>query len=363
MRQKKQSGGAARDQSMTSPDTIMAERETKHSVSPENVKEKNALPSQFPVDHDPRKPAEWRKGMRTGFTMADMINTPEYKEHAAKVSTAAELAETKEETVKKENRRAYQHRRYWKRTHGDAVKALLIEAFKVPVMLALPAPGQITREPQDPWRIPPHDFDRKINSVNPRFKGFRPQWILDAEKTVRVSGTDFEMLRKTCLYMTREQCAAYLRVLPGQVARWEEGTEQIPYAAYQCLRLTFETQIFKRWRPQWEGWRIIEHGEDVGKLLDPRSGNCYTAYEVSMIARQWGELFRLRNKCDRLRDELEQAQAENIRLRKLFLSDGVTDELRSMKDRLSALMTSIATAEVVDFPQSETAAKPRRKKA
>lgn len=354
MRQKKQSGEAARDQTLTPPDTIKEERKEEHSASPENVKEKNACTHKFPVDHDPRQPADWRKGMKRGRTLADLVNSAEYIEHAAQVVAAAEVA-------KKEKIRAYNRLYHWRRKHGANVKALLIEAFKIPVLLALPSPGQITRKKEDPWRFPPLDFDRKVNPKNPLFKNFRPQWVIDSEKTMKVSGSDFELLRKVHLYMTREQCAAYLRVSAELVARWEDGTEQIPFAAYHCLRLTATSQMFKHWRTQWEDWGIVEHGRDAGKLRDPRTGYCYTAYEVQQIPGQWREISKLSQERNRLRSELEQAQAENTSLRKMFLSDGITDELRGMRDRLSSLMASIATAEVVDFPITE--AKIRRKTA
>jgi len=338
---------------MTSPDTIMAEREAKNSASSANVKEKNAQPTQFPVDLDPRKPAEWRNGMQSGRTMADEVNSPEYREHAARV-VAAMMQDRKKKQA------AQNKRRYWERSRGITLKAMLTKAFKVPTLLALPAPGQITRSFADPWRFAPHDFDKCVNRGNRRFRGYRPQWLIDAEKTGLVSGQNFQMLRAGSLYMTREQCAAYLRVLPEQVARWEEGTEQPPFAAYQCLRLTDKDQLFRRWHYQWEGWHVVESGTDAGKLYDPNYQKSYSAHEISQIPNQWGVIARLHRDCETLRSQLAAAQAENTRLRQLFLADGVTDELRGMQERLTALMSSIATAEIIDLPTTKTT---RRRKA
>jgi hypothetical protein len=102
--------------------------------------------------------------------------------------------------------------------------------------------------------------------------------------------------------------------------------------------------------PAWDGWFIGAHGElnspDVG-------GKGFTPDQLVWSTMTRNEAALLRNDVARLQAELDESNAENTRLRQLFVAQGVVDELASMQDTINGLMARIATAKVIPFPTAE----------
>jgi DNA-binding transcriptional regulator YiaG len=321
-------GGVARDQSKTPPGGTRAEAKTASGD-----------------DKDSAMPACVKGNSHPGFTsVADWIASRQYK-------SIAEAAIAKEERRKRDRDRESLRRRRWRKARGLPTKAVpfCLIAFNVPTLLALPAKIEAKRYPEEityPGQREP--FENRQH---------RPQWMIDAERTVTIAPAGFRLLRSAMLRMTTMDCAAFLRVDVGTVERWESGAEVIPFAAYWLLHVTARASMGRDRFAAWDGWYVIEAGPDAGKLLDPRSTRCFTADEVAGIPRLWGQVFHLKARAEKLAEDLAAAQRENTRLRQTIQARTMTTELRAMQDRIGSLLDSIATADVVDFAPADRVGK------
>lgn len=196
---------------------------------------------------------------------------------------------------------------------------------------------------------PAQAFNQRINPQNPSWAGYRPRWLCDAEQPVHVTPENFKQLRTLFMYMSVEQCAAFLRVAPEVIEEWESGQTDIPCAAYLALRLVDDVQFLPHQIKEWADWKIIPAGVDVGMLYNTRSGEMFSPQEVASLRYVRNKSEILERERQRLQKQVSDLEAENTRLRAMFLSQGVTKELHAMQDRLSNLITSINTAQVIDM--------------
>src|SRR5262245_58197887 len=88
------------------------------------------------------------------------------------------------------------------------------------------------------------DVPQRVNPGNPHFTRYRPAWLLRAAERTEICPRDFQLLRRDVLYMSTEQCAAYLRVDRHTVCQWETARNPIPFMAYELLRILCETMDF-----------------------------------------------------------------------------------------------------------------------
>lgn len=201
-------------------------------------------------------------------------------------------------------------------------------------------PGDKTR-----WAYFMQAIEPKSEEINNFFPDYHPQWVRMSQM-MTIGAANFMLLRLT-LGMSAEQCAAYLRVSTKTICKWESDRGSIPFAAFELMRVVLESATFKLSHPEWEGWFI----EKNGQLVSPDEGNhSYTPNDLNMLTRSIGEKSRLAGEMQRIKIELDAAIAENTRLRQMFLSQGVVDDLAVMKDKLDKLMNSIGTAHIVPFP-------------
>jgi len=277
MREKKQSGEAARDQTLTPPDTILnTERKAKHSAGRKNVKKKTVSP------------------------------------------------------LKK-----------------------LLQGLP-------PLHGDLTR-----WSycmqgaFPEEIDDGAVAYLTAAFGDYHPQWLIDSKPWRKVHGENFKMLRQA-LSLSITQAAAYLRVKPSTIAQWENGKSRTSFAAMETFRLLLASVHFKCSHRAWDGWFISANGHwvspNVGALL-------FKPHELDHLPQLHADITELRFENDRLKVQIDEANAENTRLRKLFQEQGITKELRRMHERVGELIAGTGTADVVDFPATKPATKPRRKTA
>ncbi|MDK9725841.1 MAG: hypothetical protein OEL88_13265 [Sterolibacteriaceae bacterium MAG5] len=206
---------------------------------------------------------------------------------------------------------------------------------------ALPVRVNAARRQGRDTIYPPSPFDKRVNPTNAKWAGFRPDWLRDAEKPVRVAPVNFEHLRRHVLSMTLEQCAAFLRVGAANVAAWEAGLEAIPYAAYLALRMAGELQYLPHSIKEWADFKIIGSGPDVGKLLDTRTGEMFSPGEIVTIRYAYAQASSVLAENHRLKQQMKAMQDEVERLRTLRQIDGVTRELEGMQEKIGALLNGL----------------------
>jgi len=100
-----------------------------------------------------------------------------------------------------------------------------------------------------------------INRTNKRFANYCPEWLRRALEPIDIAPKNFAMIRQHRLYMTQQQCAAYLRVSVSTVSAWENGRTPIPFMAFETLRLMADTTEARLTHPEWEGWSVSRRGE------------------------------------------------------------------------------------------------------
>lgn len=194
--------------------------------------------------------------------------------------------------------------------------------------------------------------------LNRAFPEYHPQWVQMSQMRA-ISPAMFISFRQS-LGMTKEQCAAYLRVDLRTLRRWENGHSAITFSSFELLRVMQESVHFKMSHPKWDGWFINYHGvlhsPDIG-------GKGWTPEQLVWSTMTRSEAALLRNDVKKLQSQLDEAIAENTALREMFLANGVTDELASMQEKINALMARINTARVIPFAPTDIEQQPLEKVA
>lgn len=208
---------------------------------------------------------------------------------------------------------------------------------------------------QSSWSYGMQAIDHIDPAINRAFPGHHPQFVIQSQREV-VTPETFTF-RRLQLGMNKEQCMAYLRISPATLRRWENGHQEIPFAAYELLRVLQENLFARMSHKAWDGWFISAHGT----LVSPNFGRCeYTPERLEWVASQGTEATRLQTEVNRLKHELEVAQAENTKLREMFVNQGVVDELYAMKDRVTALVKQLGTARILPLKKTSKSDRTRR---
>lgn len=148
-----------------------------------------------------------------------------------------------------------------------------------------------------------------------------------------------------------------MRVNASTVRRWEAGSIEVPFTAFELLRLVYESANFRLSHTDWDGWFI---GND-GRLVSPDIGGLAVGpADINLIAQKYAVAVHLQNENKRLSDALAEAQAENTRLREQFVNQGVVDEIDAMRNHLTDLLSRLNTAKVYPFPATT---EPQQKEA
>ena len=197
------------------------------------------------------------------------------------------------------------------------------------------------------WAYMMQAVEPESHAINKAFPGHHPQWVCRSQMRA-ITPENFTYIR-IVMRMTTEQCAAYLRVSTSTILSWEAGRSPVPFMAFELLRVVSESTSFKLSHPEWDGWFI----SDNGHLVSPDVGNSFSPGELNVMSFQRNDLSWMRGEINRLQNELNAMTASNLKLRQMFLSQGVVEELISMKDRLNALVDSVSTDQVIPFKPSE----------
>ncbi len=195
--------------------------------------------------------------------------------------------------------------------------------------------------------------------INAAFPGYHPQWVVQSQYK-RVSAEGFCYMRKRVLKISQRQCAAYLRVHLKTLSRWEKGEIEVPFMAFELLRMVYRGVHFKLSHPEWDGWFISE----AGKLVSPYSRDIELAPgDINLVPYLHNWNATMKDEIAKLTKELAEAKEENTALREIFLVNGVTDEVAAMQERINALMAKINTARVMPFAPANIEQHPQGKVA
>jgi DNA-binding transcriptional regulator YiaG len=200
-------------------------------------------------------------------------------------------------------------------------------------------PSQKTR-----WSYWMQAIEPNSEAINKAFPDYHPQWVQISQK-LTITPAMFKTLRTT-LGMNKEQCAAYLRVAYRTICRWESGAIPVQFAAFELLRVIFESASFKLSHPEWDGWFISEQG----RLVSPDVACSFDPGELNYFSFNKSESAILRNELILMQTRVSEAIGENTQLRKMFVAQGVVDELIAMQNTINELMARVATAKVIPFP-------------
>lgn len=203
------------------------------------------------------------------------------------------------------------------------------------------SPSEKTR-----WAYWMQAIEPKSEAINKAFPEYHPQWVRMSQM-MNITPERFTFLR-SALGMTKQQCAAYLRVGLRTIQLWESGSHVVPFSVFELMRVVFESAQFKLSHPEWDGWFI----EKDGHLVSPDVACSYSTGELNYFSFNKSEAAILRNEVIRLQSELDASTGENIRLRQMFVSGGMVDELATMQEQVNNLMALIATAKVIPFPKT-----------
>lgn len=197
------------------------------------------------------------------------------------------------------------------------------------------------------WMQAIEPTDAAINRVFPEY---HPLWVQHSRR-LTVASENFKHLRKYCLNLTLAQAATYLRVSVRDVRGWENGQQPVPFMAFDLLRIVYESVSYRLSHQKWDGWYIDSDGfmvsPDVGKLfIEPSDFIFYT--------RQRGQIRALEKQLAEFKEQVAKKAAENTELRQQFQHGELAQELEAMQEKISGLLASIHTAEVIPFPMQST---------
>jgi DNA-binding transcriptional regulator YiaG len=197
------------------------------------------------------------------------------------------------------------------------------------------------------WAYWMQAIEPNSEAINKAFPDYHPQWVQHSQK-ITIAPASFKYIR-SIMGLNTAQCAAFLRVSAKTILKWEKGQAAVSFAAFELLRVVYESVNFRISHPEWDGWFIGESGAlnspDIG-------GNGFTPEQLNWSTMTRNEAALLRNEIVQVKTELDEARAENTQLRQMFVAQGVVDELAIMQNTISDLMARIATAKVIPFPSA-----------
>ncbi|WP_147072343.1 helix-turn-helix domain-containing protein [Sulfuriferula plumbiphila] len=202
------------------------------------------------------------------------------------------------------------------------------------------------------WAYWMQAIEPKSEAINRAFPGYHPLWVMQSQR-MNVTPEHFLWLRKHLLNITQHQAAAYLRVSVATVSAWENGTESLPFMAFELLRLVYESTANRLSHAQWDGWFI---GKDGGFVCPDVGSLSITPQDFGALQYTKAELETHRAENNRLRAAIAAQIAENNSLRELFVNQGMVDELENIRDRIGELFGQLNTAKIFQIKPSRKAA-------
>jgi len=193
------------------------------------------------------------------------------------------------------------------------------------------------------WSYYMQAIEPNSREINEAFPEYHPMWIIQSQRKT-VSAEYFKLMREHTLKMSRNECAAYLRVSVSTVRRWEAGSSAIPFVVFELLRVVSESVNFKLSDKSWQGW-FVDHN---GRLVSPDRGNLsFSPDELSFIreTHQVKAMYQTENGL--LREEVESLRKEISELRVADNDSLLLDELKEIEERLAELTQKVSSKNVV----------------
>lgn len=176
----------------------------------------------------------------------------------------------------------------------------------------------------------------------------QPLWLIQSAPWKPVPPERFRIMRTNIMHLSVEQCATYLRVHRATVSRWEAGEGEVPFAAYEALRLQSETNIYKMSHRVWDGWFI---DRKRGALISPNNAKiAVLPTELNSLLNTYSRLSSLEIETKTQQQRIDELEAENAALRGNKKVRAVAAELTDMQAKIADLLQSIQTAEIHQFP-------------
>lgn len=170
-----------------------------------------------------------------------------------------------------------------------------------------------------------------------------------------ITAGEFYTWRKSFMMMSAEQVGQLLRVPPKTIEAWESGKAPIPFSVWWVMHTMMQDpEVFVN-RPGFHDFHIeYRNGEAMlcsAKYPEVR----FTPSDLHLARSAMQSVERLNRDLNAKDKQIEELQAENTRLRQMLKAGTVTAELKAMHDHIGELMRRMHTADVVEFPEQETA--------
>lgn len=193
-----------------------------------------------------------------------------------------------------------------------------------------------------------HSMEAK--EIERTFGARHPLWLIQSAPWKPVTPERFRIMRTSIMHLSIEQCATYLRVHRATVSRWEAGEGEVPFAAYEALRLQAETNIYKMSHRVWDGWFIDQKS---GALISPNNAKiAVLPTELNSLLNTYSRLSSLEIETKAQQQQINELEAENAALRGNQKVRAVAAELTDMQAKIADLLQSIQTAEIHHFPSA-----------
>ena len=163
-------------------------------------------------------------------------------------------------------------------------------------------------------------------------------------------GLALRTLRKQTFFLTLPQMGAFLGVSRGTITNWERGIFPTPKHVYLALVLLRQSVHWRFADEQWRDWKITTGtymGREISYLRNDRLEIGLEPRQLESFSRQLSLGASAQSIAAGLQKKVDELQRQNTELRRVFLSSGVTTELRSMHDRIGELFEAINTAEII----------------
>jgi DNA-binding transcriptional regulator YiaG len=200
------------------------------------------------------------------------------------------------------------------------------------------------------WSYFMQAIEPSSKEINEAFPEYHPMWVIQSQDKI-VSGEHFKAMRTHLLRITRAECAAYLRVTAAVIQKWETGKAPLPFAAFELLRLVYESVHFRLSHKDWQGWFI----KPDGRLVCPDRGNLsFSPDELAFIRETHTVKSMYQRENEKLREEIEPLRAELAELKQINGNDGLLDELKAIEARLATLTAQVSINKVVPINRSKS---------
>ncbi|WP_150428212.1 cell division protein ZapB [Dechloromonas sp. CZR5] len=190
---------------------------------------------------------------------------------------------------------------------------------------------------------------KQARDIAQAFDGYFPAWFIESAPWRPIDGARFKHFRAVQLGLSIEQCACYLRIHRTTIRRWESDAAEVTYSAFEALRLLALTASQSISHKAWDGWFI---NRQTGELICPDNGRlAVKPEEIKTLPLLYNQISIFRDAVTERDERIAELEAENITLRNATNSRQVAAELEAIRERITGLLSTFHTAEIIKFNQ------------